>query len=97
MAAALSVAHRTATPTLGACAYSACRETRAPRPQAPKPVGGLPGWFTTGQPGRGAYLPGWHRGPAPRHQQAATATGAAGQHRAAISATTRASRLQAAS
>jgi hypothetical protein len=26
-----------------------------------RPVGGLPGWFTTGQPGRWAYLPGWQR------------------------------------
>ena len=25
------------------------------------PVGGVPGWFTTGQPGRWAYLPGWQR------------------------------------
>jgi hypothetical protein len=24
-------------------------------------VGGVPGWFTTGQPGRWAYLPGWKR------------------------------------
>jgi hypothetical protein len=24
-------------------------------------VGGVPGWFTTGQPGRWAYLPGWQR------------------------------------
>ena len=26
-----------------------------------RPVGGVPGWFTTGQPGRWAYLPGWQR------------------------------------
>ena len=26
-----------------------------------KPIGGVPGWFTTGQPGRWAYLPGWKR------------------------------------
>ncbi|GEM_PF-996344 len=26
-----------------------------------KPIGGVPGWFTTGQPGRWAYLPGWQR------------------------------------
>ena len=25
------------------------------------PVGGVPGWFTTSQPGRWAYLPGWQR------------------------------------
>jgi hypothetical protein len=25
------------------------------------PVGGVPGWFTTGQPGRWAWLPGWQR------------------------------------
>jgi hypothetical protein len=25
------------------------------------PVGGVPGWFTTGQPHRWAYLPGWQR------------------------------------
>ena len=25
------------------------------------PVGGVPGWFTTGQPGRWAHLPGWQR------------------------------------
>jgi hypothetical protein len=25
------------------------------------PVGGVPGWFTIGQPGRWAYLPGWKR------------------------------------
>ncbi len=24
-----------------------------------KPIDGVPGWFTTGQPGRRAYLPGW--------------------------------------
>ena len=26
-----------------------------------RPVGGVPGWFTTGQPGRWAWLPGWQR------------------------------------
>ena len=26
-----------------------------------KPAGGMPGWFTTGQPGRWAFLPGWKR------------------------------------
>ena len=26
-----------------------------------RPVGGVPGWFTTGQPGRWGYLPGWKR------------------------------------
>ena len=38
------------------------------------PVGGVPGWFTTGQPGWSAYLPGWQRA-AVRWAALATAIG----------------------
>ncbi|HET6191754.1 MAG TPA: hypothetical protein VFE59_32685, partial [Trebonia sp.] len=36
-------------------------------------IGGVPGWFTTGQPGRWAYLPGWQRAAVRRTAVAATA------------------------